>query len=59
MNRDEADARLLARRKVMKTVLVGAAAAVGGLLLSSQTVKAMEGDDCARHRRHRKHHKKR
>jgi hypothetical protein len=63
MNRDKTEERLLARRKVMKTLLTGAAVAVGGALLTSQTVKAMTDDsDCAPRHKHRhkkaKHHKK-
>jgi hypothetical protein len=61
MNRDKTDERLLARRKVMKTLLVGAAVAVGGALLTAQTVNATEDEgDCARRKHHHKkhHHKK-
>lgn len=60
MNRDPAEPRLVARRKILRTVLVGAAATLGGALLASQTVQAMDDGDCkAKHpkKKHRKHAK--
>jgi hypothetical protein len=62
IDRNTDDERVIARRKILRGVLAGAAAGLGGLLLAAHGVaKADEADaeSCAHHRkRRRKHHKR-